>query len=216
MERDSLYLEAVDKKDKMFVGPCETVVHSPESDQKKGHLERLVPAPSSLRETHPCGDNRSYDELVEENEGLRRRVCQLETRWEEHGKVYPMSGATGEEVKQSGFDCDEKPLTCSSIHEATSSLKKTSTQLESELMKTKDENQKLMEKCATLEVHTSCLLVFCSVCMLIYVYFVIVQMNPLAFYGTFRNANVSSPMSYVKIFLVFFHTLNTLSTILDN
>ena len=174
MGRESLYLEAVDKKDKVFVGSGEAVVHSPESEQKEGHLERLIPAPSSLREAHPCGDNQSRDELVEENECLKRQVCQLKTELEEHGKMRPMSGATGEEEKGSGSDWDEKPLTCSSIHEATSSLKKTSSdQLECELVKAKDENQKLMEKCATLEVHTCCLHVFCSVCMLIYVYSVI-------------------------------------------
>ena len=116
MGKESLYLEAVDKKDKVFVGPSEAVVHSPESDQKEGHLERLIPAPSSLREAHPCGDNRSRDELVEENEGLKRRVCQLKTKLEEHGKVCPMSGTKGEEEKGSGSDWDEKPLTCSSIH----------------------------------------------------------------------------------------------------
>ena len=174
MGRESLYLEAVDKKDKVFVGPSETVVHSPESDQKEGHLERLVPVPSCLREAHPCGDNQSRDELVEENKHLKRQVCQLKTILEEHGKVSPMSGKTVEEEKQSGSDWDEKPLTCSSIHEATLSLKKTfSNHLECEWVKAKDENQKLMEKCATLEVHTCCLHVFCSIYMLIYVYSVI-------------------------------------------
>ena len=151
MERESLYLEAVDKKDKMFVGSGEAVVHSPESHQKEGHLERLIPAPSSLQEAHPCGDNRSRDELVEENKDLKRQVYQLKTKLEEHGKVCPMSGTTGEEEKGSGSDWDDKPLTCSWIHEATSSMKKTSfDQLECELVKAKDENQKLIDKCANL------------------------------------------------------------------
>ena len=134
-----------------MVGPNQTVVRTPETDGHVGKHLHLPLTPTSLQQGHPSVGNRSVEEVVEENERLKQELDKKRMTWNEHCRVCPLACQSEDEDMKGSPGSDDKPLSCSLVQEATTSIQR-QTQLETELLQIKEERQKLLEQCAQMKV----------------------------------------------------------------
>ena len=134
-----------------MVGLNQTVMCTPETDGNVDKHLFLPLTPASLQQGHPSMGNRSVEEVVEENERLKQELNVMRTTRDKHSKVCPLAGQS-EYVGTTGSSGSyDKPLSCSLVQEATTSIQR-QTQLETELLQMKEDHQKLLEEYTQMKV----------------------------------------------------------------
>jgi hypothetical protein len=138
------YLETQASQETVVVGPNQTVLRTTETD---GNVDKHLFLPLiSLPQGHPSIGNRSVEEVVREYRRLNKQELNVtRTTGDNHSRVCPLAGQS-EYVGTTGSSGSyDKPLSCSHVQEATTSIQ-CQTQLETELQQMKEDHQKLLEK----------------------------------------------------------------------